>query len=242
MIVYLAGAEGYGPKIMAKYSAGTDLLFSYQYIKDETIELLKPRRVLLDSGAFTYLKKKKVNINWDSYIENYASFILSSKVQNYLELDIDNLVGLKEVERLRDKLERLTNLPSIPVWHKSRGIAKFKEICGSHGYIAIGGIVTKEIATREHPIFGNLLTIANKEGVKVHGLGYTSMGGLKKYKFYSVDSTSWLVAKYGGMCLYQNGEIKAVKSKDQRIKNWKPSAIFNFNQWKKFQQYAERNL
>ena len=57
--------------------------------------------------------KNTNNVDWDEYIESYAEFINNHNIKLFMELDIDSVVGIKEVERLRNKLERLTNKQCI---------------------------------------------------------------------------------------------------------------------------------
>ena len=78
---------------------------------------------LLDSGAFTFLNsvKSRGNANFERYADQYADFIKENRIKNYFELDIDGIVGLKEVERLRNRIENRVGWQSIPVWHKNRG-------------------------------------------------------------------------------------------------------------------------
>jgi hypothetical protein len=66
---------------------------------------------------------------------------------------------------------------------------------------------------------------------------------MEKYKFYSVDSTSWLSGnKFGAVYLF-NGKTmkKQLKKPGQRVKT-KEVAKHNFKEWVKFSQYAENNL
>lgn len=223
------------------------VLESFYYIKNDNEWLMKMRpffkEFLLDSGAFSFLNTiKKGTPDWDRYIEEYADFINKHKVELFFELDIDPIVGLNEVERLRVKLEKLTKKQCIPVWHKSRGLDYWKKMCKDYSYVAIGGLVTKEIESKDYPIFNVLLKIAKQEKCRVHGLGFTNMEGLKKYPFYSVDSTAWLYGNRGGF-LYQfsgNG-INKVHPKGMRLIG-KPAAVHNFTEWLKFANYAESNL
>jgi len=66
-------------------------------------------------------------------------------------------------------------------------------------------------------------------------------------KFDSIDSTTWLnAAKFGELQWFANGIInkrqaaqenkKTIKSKEKEM------LLFNFNEWVKFQKYAEQNL
>lgn len=203
----------------------------------------KYRSFLLDSGAFTYLNKKTGDVDWLKYIEQYADFIKKYNVDLFFELDIDSVIGLPAVERLRDILEARCNKKCIPVWHKSRGLDYWKMLTQKYDYVAIGGIVTKEIKPSEYDVFLSLLAIANSNNCKVHALGFTNLIGLKKYPFYSVDSTSWLSGnRFGSVYLFDGKNMqKQNKKTGQRVITNK-TAIHNFNEWVKFQRYAEKNL
>lgn len=216
-------------------------LESFYYItkKDEPL-IHKYKGFLLDSGAFTFMNNSKTNIDWDEYVERYADFINRHDIKHFFELDIDILVGINEVERLRAKLEKLTNKKSIPVWHKFRGKDYWLKMVKDYDYVAIGGIVTREIKPSEYKYFTWLLNEAKKENCKVHGLGFTNLKGLTKYPFYSVDSTSWLSGNRFGAVYYFDGKTikKQNKQKGQRVKSIETSRN-NFYEWVKFSKYIE---
>lgn len=248
MRVYLATYETIS-KTNKKDVSNIFLLSSYfKHVNKQGVPYyINPKTHLLDSRAFSFLnnKKKGVQIDWDKYIEGYASFIKKSKVQYFFELDIDPIVGLPKVEALRSKLENLTKLPSIPVWHKSRGLDYWIKMCEEYDYVAIGGIVTREIKPSQYPVFSKLLKIAKEKDCKVNGLGFTNMKGLRKYKFYSVDSTNWNSARFGskGLCFFNVDTIKwHPKPKGYIKKDLNKLKIHKFYEWVKFQEYANRKL
>jgi hypothetical protein len=220
------------------------VLESFFYIQDWMLPYIgKYWDFLLDSGAFTFMQKKKGGLDWDEYIARYAAFINQHSIEYFFELDIDNVVGIKEVERLRARLESLTGRQSIPVWHKSRGLDYWRGMCRDYSYISIGGIVAKEIKPADYKFFPALIDIAGENGAKVHGLGFTNLEGLTKYKFHSVDSTAWVYGNMGAFLQKFNGKtlvkIKAPEGKRMRARE---TAIHNFNEWVKFQRYAEQYL
>lgn len=248
MDIYLAGTHAEKTRANANndFAQKIYVLESFYYMQDWMLPYIKNHwHFLLDSGAFTFMNnvKKNNNVNWDEYLERYAKFINDYNIDLFFELDIDSIVGIKEVERLRHKLERLTNKKSIPVWHKSRGLEYWKRMVKDYDYVAIGGIVTKEIKRTEYAIFGTLLKIAKQNKCQVHGLGFTNMEGLKKYPFDSVDSTAWIYGNRGGFLYNFNGKDfdKIQVPKGKRL-NGKKVAIHNFKEWIKFQRYAENNL
>ena len=173
---------------------------------------------LLDSGAFTFMSgSHKGGINWDEYVEEYAAFINRWDVKLFFELDIDSVVGLPETERLREKLEALTGKKPIPVWHRNRGKEYFIKMCEDYPYVALGGIVTKEIDRKKYETaFPWFIKTAHEHKCKIHGLGYTTVANLKKYHFDSVDSTSWLYGNRGGVSLQVQSSHRAIGATGQR--------------------------
>lgn len=219
------------------------------YYADEWIEKHIPffKDFLLDSGAYTFFSCKHNNTNWEEYVDRYADFINRNKVNHFFELDIDKLIGYENVLKLRERLELKTGKQCIPVWHKSRGKEDFIKICEEYKYVAIGGLVgaggagtsaySKEL-TKYFPWFINE---AHKNGTKIHALGYTSLEGLTKYHFDSVDSTSWTTGnRFGCIHKFDGRTIKTYsRKKGQRLRDSKAVALNNFMEWVKFQQYAD---
>ena len=220
------------------------LLESYYYFKDFQKPLINNADLfLLDSGAFTFMNTVKGKINWNDYISKYISFINENDVKHYFELDIDVIVGYDEVKRIRGKIEKETGKKSIPVWHKSRGIEEFKRLVNDYDYIAIGGFAIKHIQKNEYPIIRNMVQYAYDRGVKVHGLGFTPKE-VTQYKFYSVDSTTWLVCRrFGRLSKFENGRIKSISHKNHRARKDKIEEIevVTIKEWIKYQKYLNRS-
>ena len=245
MKVCLAGTY-FRESMVAKAGMCDFALESFWYVKEWQLPKIKKCNLfLLDSGAFTFMSNSSKAVDWDEYVEKYADFIVRNDIKYFFELDIDSIVGIKEVERLRNKLETLTNRKCIPVWHKSRGLDYWKQMVKDYDYVAIGGIVTKEIKPKDYDIFTPLLKIARDNNCKVHGLGFTGIKYLHKYHFYSVDSTAWSSGwRFGTLYKFTDGKFKKIKFNDKRIKKEKGFEVdlFNYNEWRKFQTYAYNNL
>lgn len=204
------------------------------------------RNFLLDSGAFTFMNNCRTLSNFDNYLEEYAEFIRMHNVRHFFELDIDSIVGLKEVERLRVKLERLTQRSPIPVWHKNRGLEYFVEMCRNYSYVAIGGIVTREIKIEKYErLFPWFIETAHKYGTKIHGLGYTRIPKLRAYHFDSVDSTAWIFGNISGRVYEFNPQTASMSAKKvpmgKRLKS-RQACCFNFNQWVRLMKYARTHF
>lgn len=252
MKMYLAGTM-YGNQSNAIQNLDIDLTKHRPYIlesfyyADEVTEKLIPYfgEFLLDSGAFTFMSNiKKGNINWKDYIDRYIDFINRNNVKHFFELDIDCIVGYDNVLKIRKYIEEKTGKKCIPVWHKSRGKEEFLKMCEEYDYVAIGGIVSKEITSKEYPFFTWFINEAHKRGCKIHGLGFTSLENITKYKFDSVDSTAWTTGNRFGFVYKFNG--KTMKKIDApqgcRLKDSKKVALNNYIEWIKFQKFADKNL
>lgn len=251
MKIYLAGEHPVKNGSRAQALAGGQhiILESFYYARNNSwIESIIPKLddFLLDSGAFTAMQGNAGGVDWESYTEQYADFINRNKIEKFFELDIDNLVGLPEVERLRKRLEFLTGKQAIPVWHKGRGLDYFKGLCEDYTYVAIGGIAGREIPRDKYEsAFPFFLDTAHNAGAKIHALGYTHINNLHRYHFDSVDSTAWLYGNRGGY-LYRFNETTGLMEQIKRPQKTRlkstDTAIHNYREWQKFQSYAKKYL
>ena len=208
-----------------------------------------PDRFLLDSGAFTFIVgDKSKQVNWDEYVDQYAAFVKKHNVRRYFELDIDVIVGYDRVKQLRTRLESQVGWPSIPVWHKGRGKDGYLEMCnGQYDYVALGGIAPGEITPERFKYLPWFVKTAHSKGIKVHGLGITSADWLRKCHFDSVDSATWLVGdRFSNICRFECVKGKWTMTQKhlygKRCKDVAKLRQFNFNQWVRFQEYAETHL
>lgn len=198
------------------------------------------RDFILDSGAFTYMNGKDGSkVDWDDYVERYAKTINDYDIKNFIELDIDSVVGLQEVERLRKKLEHLTNKQSIPVWHKARGKDYWTRMCHEYPYIAIGGIVTKEIKRSEYGIFRFMINEAHKANARVHGLGFTNLKLLNQFNFDSVDSSSCNPTRFGAVSFFNGLTIVNKKVPKGYRLDYVKATQRSFDAWVQYANYLE---
>jgi hypothetical protein len=248
MDIYLAGDSYNKDIILRRKIIPLFRLNSFYYMPKWEIELIKKRvfkKYMLDSGAFTFVHNHKKSVSWDEYLEKYAEFIVENKIDLFIELDIEAIVGMNSVEKFRTKLENLTKKKSIPVWHKKRGKQYFIDMAKEYNYISIAASGLGDSAwLRKTP---NLLTwfinTSHEYNAKIHGLGFTPLNNMKKYRFDSVDSKSWLVGARGRYLniMRESYMDKINLPKEKRIKP-REVALHNFKEWVKFQKYAEENL
>lgn len=222
------------------------ILESFYYTNKDTEKLLHMHGdYLLDSGAFTFMQSShKEKVDWEDYIRKYAEYINKHDIDKFFELDIDSVVGYEKVLEYRKLLEKLTGKKCIPVWHSWRGLKEFEKSCKEYPYVAIGGLVgidkQSEYKKSAQKYFDWFIQTAHKNGAKIHALGYTSLEGMKKYHFDSVDSTAWTGGNRFGFVYYFNGETmkKVDKPKGKAFKDVRQLALHNYLEWCKFQRYA----
>lgn len=244
MKLCLAGTSGVYESTRPLLKNVPYMLESFYYFRDFQKPYIQNSDLfLLDSGAFTFMNSIKGNVDWNKYIDKYISFINENDVKYYFELDIDVIVGYEEVKRIRAKIERETGKKSIPVWHKSRGIEEYKRLVSQYDYIAIGGFAVKDIKIKEYPKIKRMVQYAYDRGVKVHGLGFTPKD-VTEYKFYSVDSTTWLSCRrFGSVFIYKNGQMKMITPKKYGTKKNRQREIeeITLKEWVKYQKYLSRS-
>lgn len=198
--------------------------------------------LMLDSGAFSVLDNGMRVESWDAYIEEYAAFIKRYDISKFIELDIESVVGMKEMERLRNKLEKLTGKQCMPVWHKWRGLDYFKRMCDEYPYVCFGGLMSDGVSLQKlEQVFPWFISEAHKRGAKIHCLGYSPTDLSKKpFRFDSVDSSSWVSGnRFGHIYLFNESKgimEKFDKKAGQRVKH-REAAEHNLREWLKYQKY-----
>jgi hypothetical protein len=228
-----------------EYSHKLYILESFYYMNDKVKESIPCYRdFFLDSGAFTFMQNSKAHTDFDRYAEEYADFIKGNGIKKFFELDIDSVVGYAKVKQIRKNLEQRTGRQCVPVWHKSRGKEEFIRMCKEYSYVALGGIASGEFRRNEYKYFPWFIKTAHDNGAKIHGLGFTSLSGLKKYHFDSVDSTSWISgSQYGHLYKFDGKTMRIIgRPKNHRLADYKKAMANNFIEWCKFQRYAENKL
>ena len=225
------------------------LLESFYYIQPWQTPMIHEttRFFMLDSGAFTFMTSHKGDdVDWNAYVSRYAAYVKENRVDNFFELDIDSVIGYDRVKELRRQLEREADAPCIPVWHRGRGKEEFIRLCKDYDYVAIGGIVSKELPPETWAHFPWFIQQAHRNNTQIHGLGFTPITGmLEKCHFDSVDSTAWLSGgRFGTAFRFDanTGRLVSVKRPVNKRANMKAIDTHNLTQWLRFMEYAERCL
>lgn len=209
----------------------------------QILDIVGPENFLLDSGAYSFMSGAKcTEESMNDYVHEYAKFIKKNNVKYYMEVDVDNIFGLGQVEEWRKYLEKATNVPAIPVWHKGRGVDYYVQMCKEYEYVAIGGLVF-HVNKAEWPAIKKMALYGHARGNKVHGLGFTKTRILEEFKWYSVDSASWILSAVRGGVLQQfDGEKivqRSIDKGDHKVDHDK-LICYNYEQWVKYQKYMDR--
>ena len=74
---------------------------------------------ILDSGAFSLFNgvKKLTYDELKKYIDNYCDFIIKYKITQFLEMDIDVVIGYDEVKKINKYIENKVGKKPIYVYH-----------------------------------------------------------------------------------------------------------------------------
>lgn len=172
-----------------------NILASYHYFKNK-IEVLKKsidlrHDLFIDSGAFSAANSgKEINI------DDYCAFLKEVNAVNYASLDV--LGNAEETMKNYKYMVEKHSLKPIPTFHMGSPITALREILALNpSYIALGGLVfSPGIENHCDEVWSVILSEA--KGLRVHGFGLTNIELMKRYPWYSVDSSSFKSCKRFG--------------------------------------------
>lgn len=199
-------------------------LESYHYIhKQSYIDKIRAdeKRVFLDSGAFSAFTKG-VNVDLPAYC-NYIH-----KNMDIIEV-IDGALCASVLDGIGDPLMTYKNqkamealgVKPLPCFHYGEDEAYLDYYINNYSYITLGGMVpisTPQLRLWLDRIWERHLTDKNgKPKLKVHGFGLTVIELMKRYPWYSVDSSSWVqIAANGNITIPNYGLLPTSTSSPQR--------------------------
>ena len=172
--------------------------------------------LFLDSGAFSAHTQKQTIA-----VEKYANFInqhgdIFSVIAN---LDDIGDTGPKSWANMK-ALESM-GCTVFPVFHYQDDIIYLKKILDEgYEFMALGGLVgSSRVVLREwlDSMWSKYLTKPDgTPKIKVHGFGLTDFELMARYPWFSIDSSSWVMAGiFGGCVFFEKGKLfKVVFSND----------------------------
>jgi len=222
-------------------------LVSFYHLKEADLPVIlqKTKRLLIDSGAFTFRSKTKSGgiEDFDNFANKYTEFVKrwkdNERIEGFFELDIDGVVPYEKVQEYRKNLLKVTP-KIIPVWHKNRGIQSFHNMCKvfKDRKVAITSLAN-DIAEDQYNMFINT---AKKYGAKIHILGMTRFKYMKPFnikKDDSCDSSSWKMTSINGgfMAPLPDGDWFKFSFTEQSDIHYKPLMRLNLITMVNIQRY-----
>lgn len=177
------------------------ILASYHYFKSkkDLIKqcLLNHFEVFIDSGAFS-----AANSNKEINIHDYCKFILETGATRYAGLDV--IGDAKATRSNTEFMIKEYGLNPIPTFHMGSKLDDLEALM-SYPYIALGGLVfSSNIQNHCDAVWRYILK--NNPQLRVHGFGLTTLDLMKRYPWYSVDSSSFKSCKrFGRQNILWNG-------------------------------------
>jgi len=177
------------------------LLESYHYVEAQRhVDAIraKGRKVFLDSGAFS-MWSKGVSVDLPRYAEYIKRNHDIIEVASVLDGIGDPALTLENQKKLED-----LGVEVLPCFHYGEPLHYLEHYLENYDHITLGGMVpisTPDLRVWLDSIWDSHLTDENGiPRVKVHGFGLTVLDLMKRYPWYSVDSTSYvLTSRFGSI-------------------------------------------
>lgn len=194
-------------------------LYSAYYCMYKYHPVVKPNNsIMIDSGGFTARTS-----GVEASVVDYANFIngLDKRIKLIFNLDTNDV---EETLYNQKYLEEHTNRYIMPIYHHSDFMDKKYRyllqyyIDNGYYYIGLGGVAGGvNVTTEQREQFFKYCFSKTHDKVRLHGLGVSGMYYLKKYPFYSVDSSTWLAfTKFGEFELFRGMD----KVRGRPVKNY----------------------
>ena len=202
-----------------------NILESYHYIHRESyVKKIRKdnRKVFLDSGAFSaFTQGIKVDLPaYCNYVKKNKD-IIEEVDGDLLASVLDGIGDPLQTWKNQQAMESLGVRP-LPCFHYGEDERYLEEYVKNYTYITLGGMVPISTPQLYHwldRIWDKYLTDgAGRPLIKVHGFGLTTVDLMKRYPWYSVDSSSWVqIARTGGMML-PRGKVVSVSERSPSTK------------------------
>lgn len=201
---------------------------------------------LMDSGAFSVMNSKAQRNKFDpvEYTKKYGMYIKEHNIDQFIELDIDSVYGMKIYVDCLHRLQDITGKDPVRVMHSWRGKEYFQELTRKKDFVCLGGIAGTQNINLARQNLQWYVDVAHSNNCKIHGLGIGSVDIIRKYNFDSIDSARWLTSMQFGhlyrfngheLCKYSGSEGCA---EDEHVVR-KFSAWRSLKEWEKFSNYID---
>lgn len=192
------------------------LLESYHYINKETfVRAIRDRgdHVFLDSGAFSaFTLGVDINlVGYCDYIKRNED-ILAREDMLPIASVLDGIGDAHLTYENQLAMER-EGVHPLPCFHAGEDERYLEWYVDNYDYITLGGMVgtsTKMLMVWLDRIWKKYLLNENgRAKIKVHGFGITAISVMKRYPWWSCDSSSWIQsAAYGAVVSPKFGALQ----------------------------------
>jgi len=212
------------------------LLESYHYIHKETfVRAIRERedKVFLDSGAFSaFTLGIEIDlVGYCDYIKRNIDIIAKEDFEPVVSV-LDGIGDAHLTYENQLAMEQ-NGVRPLPCFHAGEDERYLEWYVENYDYIALGGMVgtsAKQLMIWLDRIWRKyLLDDAGKPRLKVHGFGITSIPVMKRYPWWSCDSSSWIQsAAFGAVVSPKFGAIQVsdkspnLKDQGQHVNNMSP--------------------
>jgi len=197
------------------------ILESYHYVhKQAKVDMMREDgvKVFLDSGAFSaYFGGVEIDLPaYCEYIKRNQDIIEVASV-------LDGIGDPLKTWENQQKMEQLGTQP-LPCFHYGEDPEYLKWYVEHYDHITLGGMVpisTPQLRLWLDEIWDKYLTKPDGTAkIRVHGFGMTALPLMKRYPWYSVDSSSWVqIANFGNILMPQNNSILSISDQSPTLKH-----------------------
>lgn len=162
--------------------------------------------ILLDSGAYSLNRE-------DAKVTEAGAIAMSVNYKVFVSQNVDRLAAVTEFDALilgddwlkasrEDFYDGLPDGKFIPVWHSLSGQDELHRLAARYGR---AGIVQDDADDEDDE---NALVSLAADGIRLHGMGMTRIGSMRKIAWDSVSSTSWLSPiQYGDLIIWDTNRL-----------------------------------
>jgi hypothetical protein len=195
-----------------------NILESYHYCSKQVyVDIMRDQgaKVFLDSGAFSaHSLGVKIDINaYCDYIKKNSD-ILRIEDGIIMASVLDGIGNAQQTYENQLFMESKGVRP-LPCFHFGENPKYLEWYVSNYGYITIGGLVRKSTVdqiTWLDRMWPLMLDGSGRPKLKVHAFGVTSPVLMKRYPWYSCDSSSWIqAASFGSIFTSEWGPIAVSK-------------------------------
>lgn len=195
-------------KYQRRYAGERNILESFHYIgRQSSVDMIRRdgHKVFLDSGAFSmWSLGAHVDIAaYCDYIKRNDDII--RKEDGDLMASVMDAIGDAEGTLKNQQLMESMGVRPLPCFHFGEDPKYLEHYVSNYTYITLGGMVAQEswqLKLWLDEIWEKYLTDGSgRAKLRVHGFGLTSPELMRRYPWYSVDSSSWVQQAKVGMLL-----------------------------------------